>query len=184
MVFSHKVKLLSLSFEYNYLRFSHPMQPVNTHFYYFLLNKMSLFLFFSAFEIPVKSLLYLRIYSCFSFTLFISARLTSFLPEKLCLFSVFVCRWECDRECYMMYHHRLVCGKALIKWPSLCVDGMQDEAIPKRNARVLFFPFGEKPEIHERPTVWTSERDRKNCDRIKDNQCEVHLPHSQVAFTT
>lgn len=144
MVFSHKVKLLSLSFEYNYLRFSHPMQPVNTHFYYFLLNKMSLFLFFSAFEIPVKSSLYLRIYSCFSFTLFISARLTSFSPEKLCLFSVFVCRWECDRECYMMYHHRLVCGKALIKWPSLCVDGMQDEAIPKRNARVLFFSFWRK----------------------------------------
>lgn len=35
---------------------------------------------------------------------------TSFSPEK-CFTFVSLCRWECDGKCYMMYHHRLVCGK-------------------------------------------------------------------------
>lgn len=47
----------------------------------------------------------------FAMLLVVTRFLTS-LRNVLLFVSLFVPCWECDRECYMMYHHRLVCRTA------------------------------------------------------------------------
>lgn len=110
-----------------------------------------------------------------------------------------LCRcWECDGKCYMMYHHRLVCGKAnkmakfmersaamthewsgqsgIAKSSFFASNGITTRKINLRNRQDR-----EKHSDNMSNEEMERVREKKRIDKQtnKDNQCEVHLPRAR-----